>query len=385
MLPVLALSLLMPAAALAAPAATFSAARSLLVASSSLGNAYAAGATVAVTAPTDGDLSAVGGSVTLAAPVAGDALLAGGSVATRGAIRGDLRAFGGRISINEPAWGDIVAAGFSVHDAAPAGGSTFIAAADASVTGGAGGPVTVYGNTVALSGTFAGDVTVVAGTRLTVASSTLIEGRLSYEAPEAAAIPETAVVKGGVDFTNASFLPSPGASRTLAIASIGIFLLARVLGALILAGLLAGLFPRLAEAIADRAWTGSTRAVLLSMLLGFAAFVATPILLILLALTFVGIGIAFLLGIAYSLLLLLSFVYAGILVGALIARRFERRAHALWRDGVLGMLALSLAAFVPAIGPLAVFLLMTFSAGSLLLLFFHFAFPHEDETVDLLH
>ncbi len=380
-----ALSLLLPAAALAAPASAFYGSRSVLVASSSPANAYAGGATVAVIAPVAGDLSAAGGSVTLAAPVAGDALLVGGSIAERAPVRGDLRIFGGRLTVSEPAGGDLVAIGFSVHDAAPSGGSTFVAGADASVLGGADGPVTIYGDTVSIGGNFAGNVTVVAGTRLSVASSTIIAGTLTYQAPEAAAIPESAVVKGGVHFTSASFMPSTGASRALALVSIGIFLLARILGSLILAGLLAGLFPRLAEAIAERAWAGSTRSVLLTMLLGFAALVATPILLVLLALTFIGIGIAFLLGIAYALLLLLGFMYAGILVGSLIALRFEQRTHALWRDGVLGMLILSLIGLVPFVGMGIVFLFMLFSAGSLLLLFFQLAFPHENETADLLH
>lgn len=380
----LALSLLTPAAALAAPASTFSGARSLLLASSSPANAYALGATVAITAPVAEDLSAVGGSVVLAAPAAGDALLMGGSVAERAPVRGDLRALGGKVSVSEPAGGDMVALGLSVQDAAPAGGSTFVAAANASVTGGADGPVTIYGNTVSIGGNFAGNVTVVAGTRLSVASSTIIAGALTYQAPEPAVISAGTVIKGGVHFSSASFMPSAG-SRALALVSIGIFLLARILGALILAGLLAGLFPRLAEAVTDRAWTGSTRSVLLTMLLGFAAVVATPILLILLAITFIGIGIAFLLGIAYALLLVLSFIYAGILVGLLAARRIERRAHALWRDGVLGMLVLSLLALVPIVGAAVVFLIMLFSAGALLLLFFQLAFPHEEETADLLH
>ena len=50
----------------------------------------------------------------------------------------------------------------------------------------------------------------------------------------------------------------------------------------------------------------------------------------------------------------------------------------LWHDGVLGMLALSLIALVPVIGWLVVLFLSAFTAGALLLLFFHFAFPQEE-------
>jgi uncharacterized protein involved in cysteine biosynthesis len=49
----------------------------------------------------------------------------------------------------------------------------------------------------------------------------------------------------------------------------------------------------------------------------------------------------------------------------------------LWRDGVLGMLALSLITLVPVVGMAAAILLTVFSAGALMQIFFDFAFPHE--------
>ncbi len=366
------------AVAAPAPASAFLSAQSLVSASSTPGNAYTAGANVTVTAPTGGDLSIIGGTITLPAPVSRDALLLGGSISTRAPFFGDLRALGGSVRVDEAVGGDLVAIGFSVHDATPAKGSTFITAVDAAMTDGAEGPVIIYGNNVALAGHFTGDVNIVSSGSVTLAPGTIIDGRLTYTAPEKAHIPASAVLGGGSTYTNASYLPAGGASHALAVASLGIFLLARILGALILAGLLAGLFPELAEAVAARAWSSSGRTVLLTMLLGFAAIVATPILLILLALTFVGLGIALLLGIGYALLVVLAGVYAGILVGSLIARRFEQRERARWRDGALGMLVLSLIALLPYLGMLVFVLLMTFSAGTLLLLFFRSAFPHED-------
>ncbi len=372
-----AIGILLPALALAAPVSTFNAARSLLVASSSAGNEYDGGAAVVVTAPVSGDLTAIGGSVISAAPVSGDALFMGGSVASRAAVAGDLRAAGGSVSVEEPVSGDVVAAGYAVQVTAPVGGSLFLFAANATASDGAGGPVTIYANNVALAGTYAGDVTVTAGGHVALAPGTVIHGALTYDAPEPADIPASAKIGGGIHYTSSSYLPSAGASRALAVASIGIFLLARILGSLILAGLLAGLFPRLAEAVTRRLSGGRARSILLTMLLGFAAFVATPIFLILLALTFIGFGIALLIAIGYALLALLSFLYAGILVGALIARRSERRAEVLWRDGVVGMFILSLAMLIPVAGMLALALLMTYTAGTLLTLFFHFAFPRD--------
>ncbi len=381
---ILPILLLLPAGSLAAPApASFSAARSVLIASSSPGNVFAVGASTVVTAPIMGDLVALGGSVITAAPVTGDELFLAGSIYSRARVEGDVRAAGGSVTIESPVEGDLAALGFSVRTTSRTGGSVFIAAANAAVTAGAAGPVTIYGNNVSLAGNFSDDVRIVASGRITLAASTTIDGALSYEAPEEAFIPASATIRGGISYTNASYLPDAGTSRILSIISIGFFLFVRILGALILAGLLAGLFPRLAETVVDRAVQMRPSRFLLTMLLGFAVFIVTPVLFLLLTLTFVGIGLALLAIAAYALLMLLSLVYAGILVGSLFARRYARRDAVLWHDGVLGTLALSVIALVPYVGLLVVLLLATFCAGVLVLVFFNFAFPHEGDTPEL--
>ncbi|MDP2655507.1 MAG: polymer-forming cytoskeletal protein [bacterium] len=377
-------ALLLPTSSSARPTSTFSAGRSLLVASSSPGNAYSAGISVVRTANVFGDLSAFGGSVVTAAPVSGDELLIAGSIRSRARVAGDLRAIGGSISVEEPVNGDLIAFGYSVNDSGKVGGSIFIIAANATVSNGASGPVTIYGNNVSLAGDFTGNVNVVASGRVALSASTTIVGKLSYQAPEPAIIHESAVIIGGVEYTNASYLPDAGTSRILSFMSIGFFLFVRILGALILTGLLAGLFPRLAEAVTKRAYTARPSKILLTILLGFAVFVVTPVLFLILALTFVGIGLAILLFISYSFIVLLSLAYAGILLGSLFSRRYMNRETVLWHDGIFGMLALSLIALVPYIGVFVVLLFTMFTSGALLLIFFNFAFPHEENTPELL-
>lgn len=378
--------ILLPTSALAADSgsaskapSSFSATRSILsVASSSPGNAYLAGASIIVTAPVNGDLSAIGGSIVSAAPVSGDELLFAGSISSRSRVHGDFRALGWSINIENPIGGDLVVLGYSVRDLDRANGSTLIIAANTTLENGASGPVTIYGNNVSLAGDFADNVTIVASGRVALAASTTIAGKLSYESPEETIIPASVKISGGVEYTNASYLPDAGTSRILTFISMGFFLFVRILGALILAGLLAGLFPKLSEDVANRAYTRRSRDILLTTLLGFAILVATPIFLIILSLTFVGIGIALLLFILYFLTALLSVVYAGIFLGGVLARRFALRSTILWRDGVLGMLILSLVTLIPTVGFFAVLLLTLFSAGALLQVFFNFAFPHDE-------
>lgn len=383
-LPLLLVTLFAPTSTFAAQTSSFAVAQSLLATSSAPGNAYAAGVSVVLTAPVAGDFSAFGGSVITAAPISGDDLLLAGSVRSRAPVGGDVRAAAGSITIDEPINGDLVALGYTVEDDGRVNGSVLVAALNTVIGHGAAGPVTIYGNNVSLAGNFAGDVTIVAGGRVSLAASTTILGSLSYQAPEPALIPSSVLVKGGVTYTNASYLPNVGTSRILAFISVGFFLFARILGALILAGLLAGLFPSFARVVVGRVYTERLRSILLTTLLGFAIAVATPILLVVLLLTFVGIGLAILIFVAYALLAILAILYAGILLGSVLARRYAGRDAVLWRDGVVGMLVFSTVTLIPGIGVLAAFLLTFFTAGTLLQLFFHFAFPHEEKTKEML-
>ena len=71
------------------------------------------------------------------------------------------------------------------------------------------------------------------------------------------------------------------------------------------------------------------------------------------------------------------------MLGTFLPRRYSHRDVVLWHDGVLGMLVFSIITLVPFIGMPIVFFLTMFSAGTLLLTFFHFAFPHDGRTSEL--
>jgi hypothetical protein len=370
----------LPASAFASSAAVpslFSAAQTLVVASSSPGNSYLAGTSVVLTAPVKGDLLACGGSLILAAPVEGDNLLCAGSISSRANVGGDMRAVGGSVDIRESVRGDLFVAGFSVNDTGFVGGDTFVIGANTTVAGGASGPVTIYANNVLLAGDFFGDVHIFALGHVTLAPETHIHGQLSYEAPETVTVPDTVAIDGGVIYSSISYLPDAGTSRTLAFLSIGLFLIARIIGALLLAGLLAGLFPRFAEKMVARVFRNRARDLLLTLLLGFAALVATPAVVLLLLITFVGGGLALLIGVLYTLVLLLSVTYAGILIGGVLSRRFRGRQTVVWHDGVIGMVLLSLGALVPSVGLPFAFLCVLYTLGALLQTTFHFAFPRD--------
>ena len=371
-------ALLLPDAAFAA---TYVNARTVVVSEPPEGNAYLAGTDVTVAAPVPGDVSAVGGTLTLAAPVEGDALLAGGTVTVERPVGGDARILAAQVVVSAEVGGDLAIAGGTVIASSTAsdlriiGGTVQVA--------GSGGTAVIYGANVYLSGSFAGDVEVVATDHLALAEGTQIAGSLKYDAPQQAAIPQDAAIANGVIYTGASsFLPTAEQAETFALAGASVFFVVRILTVLIAAAVLAGLFPQFSQLVADRALAPSPGRFALLALLGFAVVFAAPVLIFLLLISFVGMAAAFLLLTTYALLLMLGYLYAGIIAGAALGRNLFKRTFVTWKLALLGMLVLSLVGLVPVLGKLVAFILFLAATGALVSIAFRFAFSRYASDTD---
>lgn len=367
-----------------AAAATYASARTLVVSEPPFDNVYLAGTDITVAAPLPLDMLAAGGTIRLAAPVAGDATLAAGTVSVERPVSGDLRVAGAQITVTAPVEGDLALAGGAIVASSTAR-DTRIIGASVRVTG-SGGKAVIYGADVHLSGTFAGDVEVLASDRLTLAEGTVIAGTLRYDAPQEAAVPATATVAGGVTYTGASsYLPTIEEAQRFAVAGASVFFVVRVLAVLIAAALLAGLFPVFSQRVADRALARTPARFALLALLGFAVVFAAPVLILFLMLSFVGAGVAMLLLVAYLLLLLLGYLYAGVLAGAALGRGLFKRPQVTWKLALLGMLVLYLIGTVPVIGGAIASILFLAATGCIVAIAYRFAFARfaeEPETHD---
>lgn len=361
-----------------AAAATYVNARTVVVAEPPEGNAYLAGTDVTVAVPLPKDVLAAGGTLTLAAPVEGDALLAGGTVTVERPVSGDVRAAGAHVIVSAPVSGDLAIAGGTVIASSTASDLRVIGGT-VHVTG-SGGKAVIYGANITLAGTFAGDVEVIASDRFTLAEGTRVEGALRYDAPQQAEIPTSATIAGEVTYIGgSSYLPTVEQAKTFALAGASVFFVVRILAVVIAAALLAGLFPQFTQAVADRVLSRTPGRFALLALLGFAIVFAAPVLIFLLLVSFVGMAAAFLLLAAYLLLIMLGYLYAGIVAGAALGRNLLKRPYVTWKLALLGMLVLYLVGMVPVLGGLVVFVLFLAGTGAIVAIAFRFAFARYAE------
>jgi hypothetical protein len=361
-----------------AHAATVLTDQSVSISTSTTDNAYVFAGQAQVSAPLPDDLCAVAGTITVSAPIGGDGLLVGGTVDVQKPVAGDLRIIGGKVSVDDQVGGDLMVAGGAVTVSGQAS-STYIVGGTVQMLNGSNGPVTIYGADVSLAGNFNGDVEVVSSDRVTIQDGTVIHGAFKYNAPQQATIPESASVTGGVNYIgSATWLPTAKQAKTFATAGIWVFILVRITAALVATGLIAGLFPLFTDRVVETSLRKKPESYILLTLLGFAGFIAIPVLILFLIVSFVGICIALIILAAYALFLLISYVYAAVLAGAMLMYIVRKNTNVSWRVAVLGVIVMYFLGIIPYIGLILKIVLCATAGGALLSLFYKFSFRRNE-------
>lgn len=363
---------------LQAYAAKVTASRTVVVSEPETSNVYLTGTDITIAAPLGEDAFAVGATIVTSALIMGDALMAGAHIDVRKEVVGDVRLLGGELLVDAPVGGDVMALGGTITASSTA--------KDTHLIGGvvrvqaSGGDVTVYGADVYLSGAIAGNVQVVASDKLFIAEGTTIAGALQYDAPQQVVVPASAVISGGVVYTGSStFLPTNEEAKRFAVAGAGVLLITRIIAIAIAAGVVVGLFPVLANLVVERTIRRTPKRFILLSLLGFSAIVATPLLIVFLLVSFVGIALAILLSALYVLMLLLAYLYAGLISGAALSQALFKKEHCTWRTAVMGTLVLYLVGLVPVLGVLVTCIITSAALGALMAIVYRKSFGNAEE------
>ena len=350
-----ALLLLFPASALLAQEIGESVSRSGTVQE----DIYLAGGNVAVAATVDGDVVAAGGTVTVGDDIKQDALLAGGSVTVHGKVRDDVRAAGGSLTLDADVGDDALLAGGNVTltPASRVGGRAWLAGGELDIAGHIGKELKAAGGHIVIAGEVMGDATL-AGEDIEIKPAAVIHGNLRYASPKPAVIDKAAKIEGTI-----THLPGarhePGAAGAAA-AGIGMLVSLIVTGVVLL-----WLLPRAAAAITQQIAQSPWK----SLGLGLAVLTATPLMILLLFVSFIGIWLGLILLAAYLIALLTGFLAGALCAGETAFRRLRRQAEITrgWRVAVLviALVVLGVLGLVPGLGGLVIFGTLLFGLGGL--------------------
>lgn len=326
---------------------------------------YLAGGTVDVLANVEGDVIAAGGQVTIDNTVTGDVIAAGGNVSIRARVSDDVRAAGGRVTVSGAIGDEVVIAGGQVLLASTAtvGGRAWLGGNSVTVAGKVGKNLRAAGNRIVISGEIAGDVELFAES-VEIQPSAIINGNVTYYSRDEAQIAEGARIAGNV--VRHRLQPHeearPGARFIGGIARLALYV-SLMVTAIVFYLLFPAASVGAAHTINESPWK--------SLGLGIAILAATPLVIVLLFVTFVGVWLALIAIALYLVLLLLGFLTAILNVGEwglrLIGRNMAPNKG--WRvlSLVAAFVALWLIRWIPVLGGLVVFLLLLFGLGALTL------------------
>ena len=332
-----------------------------------VGDVYAAGGDVRTGGPIRGDFGAAGGKVALDEPVAGKAWLVGGAVEARAPVRDSLHVAAGDVIVDDVVGGKLLVAGGQVLVGPDAviGGSARLFGGRVTVGGRIGGDLHVSGRRVIINGDVRGDVSVRADT-VELGPDARIGGMLRYSARDELRKDEGAVVGSIVrqrgrsaredDVVISRTFDMPGPWHIGGLVS--------VLSLLACGAAFLFLVPRYGAQAADRLAGGPLGA----LTLGVVVALAIPIVAVLLCITVLGIPLGVLLLLAYPVLLLAGFLVAVLAVGRRLATALRMPQPAGFGPAfgwfVLALAIVVLVSLLPAIGGLAMVLLVLGGTGA---------------------
>ena len=325
-------------------------------------NLYIAAGEVYFSGTVEGDLTVAGGEISLDGTVADDVTAGGGQIRMNAHIGGDLRVAGGQVHLGGRVNGDLVVAGGVVRVLPDAivGGDVVLAGGDVILEGTLVRSVKAVAGKMLLNGTITGPVSVRTES-LALGGGASLDNELAYFAPAEATIDPNAKVTGPVTFHMTSGMDQNWLRLAMRRVGVAFFFLrfAMTLGA----GLLGFfLLRRPTQAIVEYGLENFGK----EFLRGFVLFFVIPPAIFIVAITVVGVPVAFLGGLFHLSVGIVSVIYAGIALGTLLLKRLQRKPsfQVTWQAVLLGIPLAFLVRLVPFAGFLfnATFFLVIFGA-----------------------
>lgn len=318
---------------------------------------FASGKTVDIASEVYGDVFCAGQNVTVSGAIHGDVICAGQTLTITGAIDGDVRLAGQTVTLSGSVGGNatIASQSFSLGSDAKVSGDFSLASGDGTFNGTVGRDLAVGGGDITLAGQIGRNVKGNT-TNLTLAEGSHITGNVEYTSNNDVRRANGALVDGSVTRHD---VPKHESKRGAIFAFGAAWFLYWFFATLLTALVLVLIMPALIHRTTNRAVTSPWRA----LATGFVASILVPIAIVLFMATVIGIPLAFVVGLAWLLVVLLSGPFFGYYIGRLLLRGSTRSVLIM----LVGAGLLLVAYFIPVVGFFALLATLWFGSGMILM------------------
>lgn len=296
---------------------------------------FAAGKTVTISGTVNGDVFLAGGNILFDGTINGDLLVTGGSININGNVNGNVRAAGGNVMVGGIISRNLSAAAGNlvIGEKAVIAGNLAEVSGDFEDYGKINGQANLAGGKTTIAGTIGGNLSVRAK-QLSLKEGAVINGNMDYASQNEVEIARGAVINGNksklADTDYDSYFPDTE-SKIVNPAFRGAGSALNVIGyswACLIGYFAIKFFPKRTERMVEilNKSFGRTLGV------GFLGLILTPLLIILIALTIIGIPLAILMTFVYLVVIYFAKIWVGYFVGRKLLLKLkmgERRGWAL--------------------------------------------------------
>ncbi len=342
-------------------------------------NLYAAGNVITIDGTIKGDLICAGMTVNINGQVEGDIICAGQNININGSASGSVRVAGSIINLNNKVGRNVNAAGGFVNfgSNADVARDVIVGAGNSELRGKINGDLVAGGGNMILDDEIKGSARLwidrnVKGERqpftaqtspLTLTDKARINGFLEYTSSDNADIAAGAIIKGETKHN----LPEKKPADQKALAAIyGWIKLVSLFACLVVGMVIVSVWREETKKIIDQMFDK----VGPSLGWGVAVLFLTPILVIVLMITMIGIPLGLILGALWMIAIYVSKIFAAILLGRELVKKFwDKKKDSLITAMILGVFALWILCLIPIVGFAVCFVATLWGLGGLWLFF----------------
>lgn len=338
------------------------------------GTFYAAAQTITIDGDIHGDVICAAQTININGHVDGDVICAGQTIIINNDVAGNVRVAGNAIHINNNVGKNVMTFGTTImlSPDAEIEGDMLIGAADADIRGKINKTLHGGASKVLIKG-FVGDGVFLdlgdsENNHLVIAENSRIGGNVEYNAKEKAEISEKASIKGEVK----QKLPAVAAmakqkkQNADSVSKFGIFfsVFSSILVGLILIFFWKDAIKRLKDNMIDNIGQ--------SIGWGLLILITTPLAVVIIAVTIIGIPLAIILLITYLITLYLCKILAAMFIGRKVLDVISpgKEFSLIW-NLVTGVILLQIVSFIPFIGSLIIFLATIWTLGAIAMMLRH--------------
>jgi len=328
-------------------------------------NLYTAGNMISINGDIEKSLYIGGNIITINGDVEGNIFVGGNTIIIKGDVGDSVHAGGSSILIEGNIAEDLFIGGgnITISESASIGGDLIIGGGTVDIQGPIAGNILLGGGQIMINSKIGGDIKAQVD-ELFIGSQAEIAGNLKYSSPKEADIEEGSVILGEIDYKEKA-IKKIGSSKSpkilfgiLTIAFL-IKLLTMIASGLILVYFFKNITQQVVKGSLTNFWSSLGR--------GFATLILTPIVVIILLITVIGIWLAGLVGIVYVLMVFLALSLASIVFGSWLIKIIKKQSEYKidWQAVVTGVIVLALVTLIPLVGWFIGFIFVLISLGTL--------------------